>query len=139
MKLYCEDNQTCEIECHDYGCYNVSSMNGNGNYNIDCTNNKVSNILCNVSQDYISMTALNDLPSSITHIGHGFENIDTLSLCTNSSVLGINCGDDQECQNSSLSYINKAICCTGHYGCEDSSATFNVNFNSSIVSMINRI
>ena len=29
-KLYCEFEETCEIYCYDYGCYNVSSKSGDG-------------------------------------------------------------------------------------------------------------
>ena len=93
--LYCEENQTCTIKCHEYGCYNVSSISGNGTYAIDCSDNKVFNILCHDKDvddvDEISIATFNDLPSFFTNIGFGY--VDTLLLCSNSSILGTNCGD----------------------------------------------
>ena len=134
--LYCEKGQTCTIYCHAYGCYNISSINGNGTFDTRCAHNKVSNVLCNETQDDatddISIGALNNLSSDIMDIG--FEDVDALSLCSNlnSSMLGINCGDYEECQNDALNYTYKAICCSGAYGCEYSSATLTVTNLSNI-------
>ena len=124
--LYCEERQTCTIFCWNYACYNVSSMSGNGNYSIDCTNNLISNLLCNEQNDDISILTLNSLPSGIKEIG--VKEVDTLSLCTNSSVLGINCGNYQECESTTLlNYQNQAICCSSYQGCRYSSGTLIVN------------
>ena len=69
--------------------------------------------MCNETDD-IAIVALVDLPSVITHIG--FEDVDTLSLCTNSFVLGINCGDYQDCLSDTLNYENQAVCCSSYLG-----------------------
>ena len=116
--IICDDGQRCEIYC--------------------CAYNLVSNILCNETRDdeYFSITALNDLSSDIKQIG--FENVDTLSLCTNSWIFGINCGNInyQECQSDTctLDYTNKAICCSPFGGGRYSSIELTVNFNSTSIS-----
>ena len=139
-KLYCDNNQTCKIECHDFGCYNVLSISGNGTYSINCAYNLVPNILCDGGDNYDSSgiieTVLHELGnvssgdsnynSNYNVLEIGFKDVDALSLCSNSStLLGINCGDayDGECEYDTLSYINKAICCSSHSGCLDASAT----------------
>ena len=108
-------------------------MSGVGNYSIDCRHNLVSNIFCNEEDgdDEISITALNNLPTSITDIG--FKNVDTYSLCTNSSVLGINCGNYRECESDTLNYENKAICCGAEQGCFYVSATLTINVSRNSV------
>ena len=72
------------------------------------------------NEDDISIAALDDLPT-VKQIG--FEDVDTLSLCTNSSILAINCGNYQECRYNKLIHTNDAICCGGFAGCRWSSAT----------------
>ena len=127
-KLYCEEGQTCEISCYDYGCYNVSSMSGNGNYSIDCRYNLVSNILCNEEEGDDDDIMIGELENIIKS---DFKHVDTLSLCTNSSLLGINCGDFHECENDTLlNYENNAICCTSYAGCRYTSASLSVNVSS---------
>ena len=144
VKLYCQEGEICKIDCYDYGCYNVSSVTGNGSYDIDCTYNKIWNILCHdheleedLEQNDISIVALNDLPSNITPID--YENIDTYSLCLNSSILGINCGNYQECQNKTLNYTNGAICCSSQSACKYSSAMLNINLSNNKININDRI
>ena len=129
--LYCENGQICNIACHEYGCYNVSSMNGNGTYDIDCRKNRVLNILCNDKhdEDDISISAQNDISSILAKID--FQDVDTLSLCANSSV---NCGNTQECQSHNISFLNEAICCSAYRSCRFSSTTLTVNVSSMDIS-----
>ena len=105
--------------------YNVSSINGNGTYIIDCRYNLVSN------DDYISIVALNDVPSDIQRIG--FKDVDTLSLCTNSLILTINCGNYEACHSDTLNYTNKAICCSSSGGCRYSSIALVVNLSNTSI------
>ena len=127
-KLYCESGQTCTIYCHGYGCYNVSLMSGNGTYNIDCTHNLISSILCGNGDD-VSIATWNNLSSDKKEIV--FQNVDTYSLCSNSSLVGINCGNYEECANTTLTYANEVICCSSHLGCRDGRLIVNLNVSIS--------
>lgn len=134
--LYCHHGQTCTIDCSEYGCYNVSSISGNGTYSIYCADNKAPNLLCNDQSDEddyndIGIIALNDLPSFMTEFG--FEEVNTLSTCKNSSVLGINCGNYDECSYDTLNYKNQAICCTSEFGCQYSSVTLTINISATFI------
>ena len=87
-----------------------------------------SNILCNEQEgdDYIIIATLENINMTKTD----FEDVDTLSLCTSSSVLGRNCGDYSECADSTLNYENKAICCSATGACSSTSTSLSVNSNT---------
>ena len=67
--LFCVSGQTCVIECWNYGCANISSATGDGTYDVDCSQNLISNILRNSTTDDItyalSIGINNDLPSKL--------------------------------------------------------------------------
>ena len=137
--LYCETNQTCTIECYGYGCANISSATGNGTYNVTCTDNFVSNVLCDQVTNTLTIDFDHDFPSALIdalfrpNIEQDSNLEDRIYLMyknlSRPNVLGINCGDSQECQNlnDTLNYHNRAICCTSYAGCYDSSGLLSIN------------
>ena len=138
VNLHCSSGQSCRIKCYGYGCANISSATGSGTYNAICAYNYVSNILCNGSSssgnvvDGITIDFDNDLPSTLVNtlininINSDADNVDHDDLrfqddvyllyknVSNPNVLGINCGNYQECTYNRLNYDNKAICCTAY-------------------------
>ena len=143
-KLYCDSGQTCEINCFSYGCANISSATGEGNYSVDCRYNLISNILCsNTSRDIdyrLTFDINNDLPSDLIEemINPDINFNDNVNddelylmyknLSNPNDVLGINCGDYRQCYNDSmLNYINQAIVCSSYEACKNGSGLLKIN------------
>ena len=112
-------------------CKYLSSTNGDGVYNPICTDNFVSNILCNASSDITTSLSINfydDLPSALNTAVFNPDHTDDSNMegdaylvsknLSTSNLLGRNCGDYSECSGEMLTYTNKAICCTGEAGCQ---------------------
>ena len=147
--LYCETNETCTIQCREYGCANISSATGNGTYIVDCGNNFVLNILCNTSNNVTQfapkMDFKNDdnIPSILIEYLYtprrnnieddlNWQKYNIYFMYKNFSKHGINCGDYGECYNRTLNYTNKAICCTSCGACWDGNAFLTIDINSTL-------
>ena len=151
--LFCASGKNCTISCYNFGCANISSATGDGNYIIDCSNNFISNILCNTSDDItysLTIDFEHDLPNELIealitpNISDDLQSEDKIYLMyqnlSNPNILGKNCGDYRECNYSTLNYDNQAIICSAYQGCQYGSGLLTVNTqNTTLVSDWNLI